>query len=512
MKTQQGFYKYKTPQNLHVINSNYYNNTNNNNFNNYLPMNKYNTLYSINYNNNRKNNELNSYINKRMNTENDDKYFLKSQNYFSKNYKSINNTQRKKKDYSMSFSTLKNPSKTNTNFYLSNNFHNNTQDQTINPRNNLTTLPSIKTGYFQKTNKSQNYTNSNSNNNNSYDRNIFNKKNSNNNTYRNKPSQINNLKVVNSIKNNDNNNNNKNNYRYYKNSNNNSPTKINSIKIINLNNEKNNPPTLNYLLKEKYFSYRDAKYSEKPFDYIIGYGVNTYKGTIRNYNEDRISVVVNAKYSNFQKLRNISSPKVSYFAIYDGHAGNKCCEFLKNNLHTYIFESNYFPEDPIKAIEQGFNTCEKKFIESIQTKSKTLNKFRNKNNQFSDYSGSCSIIILIIDDICYTINVGDSRALYSYDSGNKFYQLSRDHKPNDPKEKERIYKAGGSIFKSNIEQYGINIKESELGFKIPFRILPGRLAVSKYLYLFLLFYIFRYLGLLVILMQRIFLLEEIQKF
>ena len=37
--------------------------------------------------------------------------------------------------------------------------------------------------------------------------------------------------------------------------------------------------------------------------------------------------------------------------------------------------------------------------------------------------------------------------------------------------------------KTNLEQMGmgLNIKESELGFKIPFRINPGRLAVSKYL-------------------------------
>ena len=183
-------------------------------------------------------------------------------------------------------------------------------------------------------------------------------------------------------------------------------------------------------------------------------------------------------------MKNNNSEKISYFGIYDGHAGNKCCEFLKNNLHNYIFESHFFPNEPIKAIEQGFNICEKKFIESLQIKT-NKNNFRNKNNQSSDYSGSCALIILIINNICYTINLGDSRALYSYDSGKKFYQLSRDHKPNDPIEKERIYNAGGSIFKTNIEQFGIGIKESELGITIPYRIIPGRLAVSKYIYIYL---------------------------
>ena len=487
MRTQQAFYKNKTPQNIRVVNSNfnniyknnYYNYNNYNNYNNYISMNKFNTLYNINYNNNRKNNnELTKYSSKKLNTENEGRYYLKSQNYFSKDYKSINNIRRNNRDRDFSISTNKSPNRTNINFYLSKNHINNfnKSNDNKNTKNNLSTLPSIKTGY-QARNKSQN--------NNNYDNNIFNKNNNINNNINidsNSNTKLNNIKTFHSIKNNKS----KNNNRYYKATNYSSPTKYNIFQFNPNNNENNinETPSLNFLLREKFLLYKNAKYSEKSFNLITGYGVNTYKGIIRNYNEDRISVIVNAKYNN-QKLNN-NNPKVSFFAIYDGHAGNKCCEFLKNNLHNYILESNFFPDDPIKAIEQGFNICEKKFIESIQIKNKNtnINKFRNKNNNFSDYSGSCAIIILIINDICYTINLGDSRALYSYDKGTKFYQLSRDHKPNDNIEKERIYKAGGSIFKTNIDQYGLGIKESELGFKIPFRILPGRLAVSKYIFIF----------------------------
>ena len=245
----------------------------------------------------------------------------------------------------------------------------------------------------------------------------------------------------------------------------------------NVNNNINNIHSilLSNILNERFPLYQEAKHSDNSFDLICGYGVNTYKGIIRNYNEDRVSIVVNAKKPGINNDYQKNWPNISFFGIYDGHAGNKCSEYLKNNLHNYIFNSSDFPNNPLKAIEQGFKICENNFMKLIHDK---------MHNQYNDFSGSCAIVILIIDDMCYTVNLGDSRAIYSYDQGNKFYQLSRDHKPDDLIEKKRIYKAGGSIFKPNISQFCLGgtlnygIKESDLGIKIPFRILPGRLAVS----------------------------------
>ena len=42
---------------------------------------------------------------------------------------------------------------------------------------------------------------------------------------------------------------------------------------------------------------------------------------------------------------------------------------------------------------------------------------------------------MIIDDMIYVINVGDSRAFMSIDSGAQIGVLSRDHKPDDELEK-----------------------------------------------------------------------------
>ena len=233
--------------------------------------------------------------------------------------------------------------------------------------------------------------------------------------------------------------------------------------------------SLEEILNEEFTNYQKAKHSENTFDKIISYGVNTYKGVIRNYNEDRVTILINAlinKEDNNLK-KNLENLNISYFSIYDGHAGNKCCEFLKKYLHHYIFESEFFPLNPIKALQDGFNVCENKFMSLIQS-----------DNEVIEPSGSCAIVILILNDMCYIANLGDSRALYSCNDGKKFLQISRDHKPNDPLEKIRIYKAGGSISKTlNNSPHANILKEKEKldrTAKIPFRINPGRLAVSYF--------------------------------
>jgi serine/threonine protein phosphatase PrpC len=64
----------------------------------------------------------------------------------------------------------------------------------------------------------------------------------------------------------------------------------------------------------------------------------------------------------------------------------------------------------------------------------------------SDKSGSCAIVVIIIQDMCYVANVGDSRAVLSSEEGRKTYPLSLDHKPGEDGETKRIRDAGGEIY------------------------------------------------------------------
>ena len=94
--------------------------------------------------------------------------------------------------------------------------------------------------------------------------------------------------------------------------------------------------------------------------------------------------------------------------------------------------------------------------------------------------------MLILNNILYSINLGDSRALYSYDTGRCLLQITRDHKPNDEIEKSRIEKAGGKVYYANktvVNGVEVTLKEEQFGpgFTFPYRLSPSGLAVSSYL-------------------------------
>lgn len=130
-------------------------------------------------------------------------------------------------------------------------------------------------------------------------------------------------------------------------------------------------------------------------------------------------------------------PKSSFFAIYDGHGGSACADFLRDNLHQYIIKDSSFPGNPTEAIRKGCELAEKDFISQNAL---------NKNQEILDKSGSCAIFALIIEDTCYLGNIGDSRGIMSTHNGKKIISLTNDHKPNDENETKRILENGGKVY------------------------------------------------------------------
>jgi protein phosphatase PTC2/3 len=192
--------------------------------------------------------------------------------------------------------------------------------------------------------------------------------------------------------------------------------------------------------------------SNKVHGIVNLYCANTHKGIIRDYNEDRVMIMLRIPKPADRKDE--KWPFCSFFGLYDGHGGKNCSNFLRDNLHLYITQDINFPSDPQKAIIKGFQKAESTFID-IAIKKK-------------DKSGSCAVIVLVVGKKCYIANLGDSRAIISSDNGNSCSALTKDHKPDEDAEKQRILNAGGEVY------YSGQSNETFVS-----RILPGRLAVSR---------------------------------
>ena len=241
-------------------------------------------------------------------------------------------------------------------------------------------------------------------------------------------------------------------------------------KFVTINDIIGEKCNLNLDILNLYFeNYEQSKTSKKTMGSIKSYGVNTFQGIVRNYNEDRVSIIINMnKPKNFLK----KWPKISFFGIYDGHGGEGCSEFLRDNLHKYICENDFFPENIPEAIKYGITKAEYEFINNYA--------LSPDKTEIKDKSGSCLIIILIIESDVYIANVGDSRCLLSMDNGKTYIAVTKDHKPNTPNEIIRIKNNGGNIYQS--QTIINNLENAYLNGKIligPYRVIPGRLSVCR---------------------------------
>ena len=109
------------------------------------------------------------------------------------------------------------------------------------------------------------------------------------------------------------------------------------------------------ILQIPFNNFDKAKTSSKTMGNIKAYAANTYQGLVRNYNEDRVSIIYNIpKPQGYNENKNIPWPNCSFFGLYDGHGGSAACDFLRDNLHKYIINDKYFPSNPKKAIANGF--------------------------------------------------------------------------------------------------------------------------------------------------------------
>ncbi|CAG9330956.1 unnamed protein product [Blepharisma stoltei] len=128
---------------------------------------------------------------------------------------------------------------------------------------------------------------------------------------------------------------------------------------------------------------------------------------------------------------------LAYYAVYDGHGGHLCSEFLKEHLH---YEIRQRLIDRHERTRDVMNTLRDTIIESFSIVDQ---KFYEKYPETSHSVGSACVACVIMGDRIITINLGDSRAVLCRNG--RAINLSNDHKPDNPIEHERIKKFGGKV-------------------------------------------------------------------
>lgn len=115
----------------------------------------------------------------------------------------------------------------------------------------------------------------------------------------------------------------------------------NSVKNYNINPPAYNPHHLNspthVLGKNNPLpNHEVTKCSYKRNGIVKAYAANTNQGLVRNYNEDRVSIILNITNPNPNGRNKDMWPKCSFFGVYDGHGGVACADFLRDNLHQFV--------------------------------------------------------------------------------------------------------------------------------------------------------------------------------
>jgi serine/threonine protein phosphatase PrpC len=120
-----------------------------------------------------------------------------------------------------------------------------------------------------------------------------------------------------------------------------------------------------------------------------------------------------------------------YFAVFDGHGGSDVSKYAANNIHRVF--NRQFSSDV---------TVEQALLESIAE----VNEYAVR--QWPE-QGSTAAILIVIKDLVYTANIGDSRIVLAHPDGT-IKALTVDHKATDPTEKDLVLERGGHVIMGRV--------------------------------------------------------------
>lgn len=128
------------------------------------------------------------------------------------------------------------------------------------------------------------------------------------------------------------------------------------------------------------------------------------------------------------KIDCVDGQIVGLFGVFDGHGGAKVAEYVKENLFNNLVSHPKFISDTKVAIDDAYKSTDSEFLESDSSQNQC---------------GSTASTAVLVGDRLFVANVGDSRAIICRE-GNAI-PVSKDHKPDQTDERQRIEDAGGFV-------------------------------------------------------------------
>ncbi|KAK6296368.1 hypothetical protein J4Q44_G00325100 [Coregonus suidteri] len=151
------------------------------------------------------------------------------------------------------------------------------------------------------------------------------------------------------------------------------------------------------------------------------------------------------------KSDNHPQRSVAFFAVFDGHGGREAAQFARDYLWEFIKKQRGFwskdDEEVCAAIRKGFVACHHAMWKKLPEWPKTFTGLPST-------SGTTASVVVIRGDRMYVAHVGDSAIVLGVqdDPTDQFIravEVTQDHKPELPKERERIEGLGGSVIKKS---------------------------------------------------------------
>nr|XP_020454764.1 protein phosphatase 1D-like isoform X2 [Monopterus albus] len=142
---------------------------------------------------------------------------------------------------------------------------------------------------------------------------------------------------------------------------------------------------------------------------------------------------------------------VAFFAVFDGHGGREAAHFARENLWCLLKRQRGFwskdHSEVCAALRKGFIACHHAMWKELPEWPKTITGLPST-------SGTTASVIVIRGVHMYVAHVGDSAVVVGVKENDsditlQALEVTQDHKPELPKEKERIERLGGSIMKKS---------------------------------------------------------------